>query len=286
MLGRLGRGDRATAAPDVKRSRRRGPLTISTFSRSLRQIRHGHSKTGVSTGKPILGLEAIRTNLGGGDRVFMATGGRTEAIPGALIRLPRFAPGQAIGLLGGSFNPPHLGHRLISETALRRLRLDRLWWLATPGNPLKSTRDLAEMRARIAAARGLARDPRIAVTGFEAEIGSRFTFDSLLWLRRRAPSVHFVWIMGADNLMQFHRWRHWREIAELVPILVIDRPGSTLRALSSRAAQALARHRRPEYDAARFATLRPPALLFLHGPRSNQSSSALRQANRFEQSST
>ena len=198
--------------------------------------------------------------------------------PGAYVRLPRFAPGQSIGLLGGSFNPPHAGHRLISELALRRLRLDRLWWLATPGNPMKSQAGLEEMRHRIAAARLLTHDPRIAVTGFEAEIGSRYTYDAIVWLRRRAPNVRFVWIMGADNLSQFHLWRNWREIADLAPILVIDRPGWTLRALASRAAIALAPFRRPESDAPRFAFLKPPALLFLHGPRSGLSSTALRQA--------
>src|SRR5450432_3768952 len=122
--------------------------------------------------------------------------GGAEEAAGGWVRLPVFAPGQAIGLLGGSFNPPHEGHRLISEIALRRLRLDRLWWLATPGNPLKSTAELARMRARIAAARKLTHDPRIAVTGFEAETGSRYTFDSVAWLRRRAPGARFVWIMG------------------------------------------------------------------------------------------
>lgn len=196
----------------------------------------------------------------------------------AFVRLPRFAPGQSIGLLGGSFNPPHAGHRLISELALRRLRLDRLWWLATPGNPLKSQAGLEEMRERIQAARLLTHDPRIAVTGFEAEIGSRYTHDAIAWLRRRAPNVRFVWIMGADNLSQFHLWRHWREIADLAPILVIDRPNWTLRALASRAAIALAPFRRPESDAPRFASLAPPAFLFLHGPRSSLSSTALRKA--------
>ena len=200
-------------------------------------------------------------------------------------RLPPFAPGMRIGLLGGSFNPPHAGHRLISEIALSRLGLDRIWWLATPGNPLKSLADLAALRARVEAARLLANDPRIAVTGFEDEIGSTYTYDALLWLKRRAPGVRFVWIMGADNLLQFHRWRHWRRIADLAPILVIDRPGSTLRALSSPAAHALAPYRRPEREARLFASLPAPAFLFLHGPRSSQSSSALRRAERATPSS-
>ena len=156
------------------------------------------------------------------------------------VRLPPFAPGQTIGLLGGTFDPPHAGHRLISELALRRLRLDRLWWLVTPGNPLKETGGLAATRARVAAARRLTRDPRIAVTGFEAEIGSRYTYQTIAWLSRRAPGVRFVWIMGADNLSQFHLWRRWREIADLAPIVVVDRPGSTLRALAGRAGAALA----------------------------------------------
>ena len=216
-------------------------------------------------------------NVGGAGRR-RAVRGAGAAASGAFVRLPRSAPGQAIGLLGGSFNPPHEGHRLISELALRRLRLDRLWWLATPGNPLKSSAGLTQMRDRIEAARALTHDPRIAVTGFEAEIGSRYTFDAIAWLRRRAPKVRFVWIMGADNLSQFHLWRHWREIADLAPIVVIDRPGWTLRALASRAAIALAPFRRRESEAARFAALAPPAFLFLHGPRSHLSSTALRQA--------
>jgi nicotinate-nucleotide adenylyltransferase len=151
------------------------------------------------------------------------------------VRLPRWTPGQRIGLMGGSFNPPHDGHLLASRLALQRLKLDRLWWLVTPGNPLKPIAGLVPLPARIEAARAIARDPRIAVTGFEADIGARFTRDSVAWLVRRAPSVHFVWIMGADNLLQFHLWRRWRDIAELVPIAVVDRPGSTLRALNSHA---------------------------------------------------
>jgi nicotinate-nucleotide adenylyltransferase len=192
------------------------------------------------------------------------------------VRLPAYGAGQTIGLLGGSFNPPHVGHLLASRLALTRLALDRIWWLATPGNPLKSSADLAALRARLEAARALVHDPRIAVTGFESEIGSRFTADTLVYLRRRAPGARFVWIMGADNLAQFHRWRNWREIAELAPILVIDRPGSSAAALSSRAAQALARWRIPESEAESLALIAPPAWVFLHGPRSSASSTALR----------
>jgi nicotinate-nucleotide adenylyltransferase len=192
-------------------------------------------------------------------------------------RLPPFAPGMRIGLLGGSFNPPHEGHALITRLALRRLRLDRIWWLVTPGNPLKSLTGLAALKARVEAARGLDVGPKVVVSDIEAQIESRFTYDTLRWLKRRAPRVHFVWIMGADNLRQFHRWRHWRAIADLVPIVVVDRPGSTLSATSGRAGAALARWRVPEREATRFAAMRPPALLFLHGRRSKLSSTALRR---------
>jgi nicotinate-nucleotide adenylyltransferase len=191
-------------------------------------------------------------------------------------RLPPFAPGMRIGLLGGSFNPPHEGHALITRLALRRLALDRVWWLVTPGNPLKSLTGLAALNARIEAARQLDVGSRVVVTDIEAQIDSRFTYDTLRWLERRAPSVYFVWIMGADNLRQFHLWRHWRAIADLVPIVVVDRPGSTLKAVSSRAGTALARWRVPERDAGRFAMMQSPTLLFLHGPRSSLSSTALR----------
>jgi nicotinate-nucleotide adenylyltransferase len=192
-------------------------------------------------------------------------------------RLPPFQPGMAIGLLGGSFNPPHAGHVLVTRLALRRLGLNRVWWLVSPGNPLKSGAELAALSSRVAAARRIIRDTRVAISDIEAQIGARYTYDTLRWLIRRAPGVRFVWIMGADNLRQFHLWRHWREIASLVPILVIDRPGSTLRALGGPAGAALARRRAPEIAAPRFATLKPPALLFLHGPRSELSSSALRR---------
>ena len=201
-------------------------------------------------------------------------------------RLPPFAPGMRIGLLGGSFNPPHEGHALVTRLALRRLALDRVWWLVTPGNPLKSQAHLAALKSRVEAARRLDIGPRVVVTDIEAQIGSRFTYDTLLWLKRRAPSVHFVWIMGADNLRQFHRWRHWRAIADLAPIVVVDRPGSTLSAISSPAGAALAPWRVPERDASRFALMTPPALLFLHGRRSGLSSTAIRHGEASEDGGT
>jgi nicotinate-nucleotide adenylyltransferase len=193
-----------------------------------------------------------------------------------VARLPRHAPGMKIGLFGGSFNPPHAGHLLVSRTALRRLGLDNVWWLVTPGNPLKENSHLPSLTQRIAAARALIDDPRILVSDIEARIGTRFTYDTIAYLVRRCPGVRFVWLMGADNLAGFHRWQHWLAITSLVPLAVVDRPGSTLRATSSLAAQRLRTYRiRPE--AARLLpSLRPPAWTFLHGPRSALSSTALR----------
>jgi nicotinate-nucleotide adenylyltransferase len=196
------------------------------------------------------------------------------------VRLPKSASTLRIGLYGGSFNPPHAGHRHVSLMALKRLRLDRIWWIVTPGNPLKDSADLASTAARVAEARRVAAHPRIDVTSFEEAIGARYTIDTLAFLRRRLPGVRFVWIMGADNLATFHRWRGWRGIAALMPIAVIDRPGWTLRATRSRAAGAFAARRVKEEDAGTLADCPPPAWTFLHGPRSFLSSSALRRQKR------
>ncbi len=192
-------------------------------------------------------------------------------------RLPPFQPGMRIGLLGGSFNPPHQGHALVTRLALTRLGLDRVWWLVTPGNPLKSQAELAALQERVEAARRLVGGPKVAITDIEFQIGARYTYDTLAWLARRARGARFVWLMGADNLRQFHLWRQWREIAALAPIAVIDRPGSTLKAMSSPAAAALRRWRVPEREASHLVDLRPPALLFMHGPRSELSSTQLRR---------
>jgi nicotinate-nucleotide adenylyltransferase len=190
---------------------------------------------------------------------------------------PPFVPGLKVGLLGGSFNPPHDGHRAASLLALRRLNLHRIWWLVSPGNPLKDMGELAPLAMRVEAARRASQHPRIEVTALEAAIGSTYTFDTISYLKRRCPGVDFVWLMGADNFRAFDRWQRWRDIARLVPIAVIDRPGFTLTALHGRAAEALAPYRRDETDGALLATAAPPAFLFLHGPRSFMSSTALRE---------
>lgn len=181
-----------------------------------------------------------------------------------------------IGLYGGSFNPAHLGHRHVTTTALRRLDLDRVWWLVSPGNPLKSHDGLAPLIARCADAKRIARHPYIAVTAFEAGIGARFTVQTLRYLTRRRPGVRFVWIMGADSLDSFHRWKDFSQIARLMPIAVVDRPGSTMTPLSARAAHILARTRLPESEAATLAARPAPAWVFLHGPRSSLSSTEIR----------
>ena len=192
------------------------------------------------------------------------------------VRLPPHAPGLKIGLFGGTFDPPHAAHRAACLIAMQRLGLDRVWWLVTPGNPLKDTRALAPLAERIAAARKLAHHPRIVVTGVEAEIRTRYTYDTIRQLLARCPGVRFVWIMGADNLRSFHRWQKWRAIAELVPIAVVDRLGPSLYATAGTAGQALARFRLRESAARSLPRRRPPAWVFLHGLKSPLSSTALR----------
>jgi nicotinate-nucleotide adenylyltransferase len=190
--------------------------------------------------------------------------------------MPFYSNGMRIGLLGGSFNPPHAAHRAISLFAIKRLKLDRVWWLVTPGNPLKDHGSLRDLDARAEAARKMANDPRIDVSCLESVIGTRYTVDTISYLRRRASGLRFVWIMGADNLAQFHRWQNWRRIASEVPIAVVDRPPQSFRALAAPAAQALARYRLPENQAGRLADQRAPAWVFLAGLKLNLSSTGLR----------
>ncbi len=192
------------------------------------------------------------------------------------MRMPHVEKGMAVGLFGGSFNPPHRGHALAAEIALRRLRLDQLWWMVTPGNPLKKAGDLAPLGERIERSRALMHDPRVKVTAFEAAWRIRYTAETLALVKARNPGVHFVWVMGADSLATFHRWQDWRAIASTFPIAVIDRPGSTLAFLSSVMAKTFARARVDEDEAAKLARMQAPAWTFIHGPRSSLSSTALR----------
>src|SRR4030081_4126663 len=190
--------------------------------------------------------------------------------------IPFHAHGMRIGLLGGSFNRPHAAQRAISLFAIKRLKLDGVWWLVTPGNPLKERGGLHDLNERSEAARKMANDPRIDVSCLESVIGTRYTVDTIGYLRRRASGLRFVWIMGADNLAQFHRWQNWRRIASEVPIAVIDRPPQSFRALAAPAAQALARYRLPETQAGRLGAQHAPARVFFSGMKMSLSSTGLR----------
>ena len=172
---------------------------------------------------------------------------------------------QRIGILGGSFNPAHRGHLDISLKALRQLGLDQVWWLVSPQNPLKSADGMAPFAERLAAARRMARNPRIRVTDLEQRLCSRYTAESLKLLRRRFPETRFVWLMGADNLAQIAQWRDWQQIFHLVPIAVFARPSYCFKALAAKAAQRFARYRLTEGAGRRLATSEPPAWLFVHG---------------------
>lgn len=194
-------------------------------------------------------------------------------------RPPPALPGQRIGLMGGSFNPPHDGHAIVARTALKRLQLDSVWWLVTPGNPLKKNDNLPSVDARLRLCRSLVPERAMRITDFEARLGTPFTAATLGFLVRRYPGTRFVWVMGADNLAGLHRWRDWRRLAGLMPFAVVDRPGWRLRALASPAALSLSRARRPEQAASRLAGSRPPAWTFLTARLSKASSTALRTAN-------
>jgi nicotinate-nucleotide adenylyltransferase len=194
------------------------------------------------------------------------------------VKPPFCLPGQRIGVMGGTFNPPHDGHRIAAEAAMKRLKLDQVWWLVTPGNPLKSPDGLSALEGRVKLVESFARGPRMKITGFERELGTRFTAGTLSFLKRRYPAVRFVWIMGADNLATFDRWQHWRAIAEAMPIAVVDRPGWRHAGLASPAAQWLKPFRLPESEAPRLADSDPPAWMLLTIRLSGLSSTALRNA--------
>ncbi len=181
-----------------------------------------------------------------------------------------------VGLLGGSFNPAHAGHRQIAQLALRRLRLDQVWLLVSPGNVLKPRKGMAPMRDRLASSRVLADNRHIVATGIENTWRTRYSIDTVRRLRQHFPRVEFVWVMGADILEELPRWRCWVKFASLVPIAVLPRPGYTLRALAGRAAQRLHAGRRADHAAALLARLAPPAWIFLPSRQSAASASAIR----------
>lgn len=183
------------------------------------------------------------------------------------------------GLLGGSFNPAHGGHRAISLNAIEALGLGELWWLVSPGNPLKPKAGMASLPARLGSAQRAARRSPIRATAIEAELGTRYTIDTLKKLVRRYPNRQFIWIMGADNLVQLPRWRDWRGIARLMPIAVIARPGYNDRAHARRAMGWLRRFVRPADQKKHWTDWRPPALVFLRFSPDVRSATAIRQAN-------
>jgi nicotinate-nucleotide adenylyltransferase len=197
------------------------------------------------------------------------TGGR------APIRKPVATAGQRIGLLGGSFDPPHAGHVHVTLWALRALALDRVWWLVSPGNPLKR-RSPADIERRVAACRRLLRHPKVVVTDIERRLGSPYTADTLERLSRSYPGVRFIWLMGADNLSSFHRWERWERLAETYPIAVFARPGEQLRAGLSPMARRFARRRLPASAARLLGRTPTPRWTLLTGPMSGASSTAIR----------
>jgi nicotinate-nucleotide adenylyltransferase len=180
-------------------------------------------------------------------------------------------------LLGGSFNPAHAGHRHISLAAMRALGVDELWWLVSPGNPLKPADGMAPLPARMASAQKIARRSRIRPTAIERQLGTTFTIDTLRRIVAKYPNRRFIWLMGGDNLAQFHRWRDWRKIAALMPIAVIARPGYTANARASRAMGWFRHFVRPETAAKQWTKWRPPALVLLRFRPDTHSATALRR---------
>lgn len=189
--------------------------------------------------------------------------------------IPHARPGQVIGLLGGSFDPAHAGHVHITRAALRLFGLDRVWWLVSPGNPLKR-HGPAPMEDRIARARAMIRDPRVSVTDFEARAGTRYTAETIAALQATYPGVRFVWLMGADNLVQFDRWQDWRQIMARVPVGVLARPGQNLPARASRAARTFHAARIKANFSRALAHADAPAWCFVNVPLRDISSSAIR----------
>lgn len=205
-----------------------------------------------------------------------SAGGR----PGALRPGFALSRGMKVGLYGGSFNPAHEGHAHVAETARQRLGLDRVIWLVAPQNPLKSSAETQPLMDRLAGVRALARDRGMVVSDVESRLDTRYTLDTVLALKARFPGVRFVWIMGADSLATFHRWRGWTQIMRALPVAVVSRPWISLKSRSSPAARRFAASRIPFSRARGLPGQAPPAWIFLYGPLNFQSSTALRERMR------
>ncbi len=199
--------------------------------------------------------------------------------PGALRDGLDLHPGMKVGLFGGSFNPAHDGHAHVAETAMRRLGLDRVVWLVSPQNPLKSSHETAPLAERMASARAAAATvgPSMIVSDFETRIGTRWTVDTVRVLTDRHPGVNFVWLMGSDNLASFHHWRGWTDIMRLMPVAVVARPGSQLDSRRAPAAARFARFRIPAAQAGLLPSLQAPAWTYLTAPLNPRSSTAIRR---------
>jgi len=193
------------------------------------------------------------------------------------VRAPLATEGARIGLLGGSFNPPHAGHNLISEMALKQLNLDQVWWLVSPGNPIKSHDNLLDLSNRIEQAGDVAHNKHIKITAFEAALPTNYTAQTVKFLKRRYGGVRFVWLMGADNLVGFHHWQQWQDIFMTLPIAVFDRPDYHLTAMASPAAHKFSAYKIPQTEAKTLAYKRAPAWVYLTHKLSSLSSTQLRK---------
>ena len=195
--------------------------------------------------------------------------------------MPVTRPYMTVGLLGGSFDPPHAGHVHITREALKRFHLDQVWWLVSPGNPLKE-QGPAPLARRMAAARVIMDHPRVKISDFEAQVGTRYTAETLRALMAHHPLVRFVWLMGADNLAEFHSWRDWRWIMDNVPVGVLARPGDRISARTSVAANQYKRYRLRGRDAAKLVSSNAPAWCFINLPMVNLSSTSIRAQGEWE----
>ncbi len=200
--------------------------------------------------------------------------GPTRPLPARAFGRP---PRKRVGLLGGSFNPAHAGHRHISEMALKYLHLDEVWWLVSPQNPLKSTKEMAPLAERLASANACCRHPRLRATAVETALGTRYTADTLKALRHRFPRTKFLWIMGADNLRQLPRWEAWTSIFHRLPIAVFARPAYDSKALAGKAASRFKKARRSLRYAGRLASRTPPAWVFFHSRLHPASATSIRR---------